>query len=134
MATIALPTNAVPKRNVNGTIVAARDLTPVVAAAADTVEVCELPVGAVVVDFGVRASADLGLVTLGIKGDDITDDPDFFFASGASGANAVVKGNLRLGYEAETEGEVITFDTAAGIILATTGRAWVLYTMDADVA
>lgn len=134
MATIALPTNSVPKRNVTGAIIAARDLTSVVAAAADTVEICELPVGAVVIEVGVNASADPGNILMGVAGDDIVDDPNFFFASAASGSGVTVKANLQLGYEAETEGEVVTFDTSVGIILATTGRAWVVYSMNADVA
>lgn len=133
MATIALPTNSVPKRNVNGAIIAARDLTSVVAAAADTVEICELPVGAVVIEVGVNASADPGNILMGIAGADITNDPNFFFVSAVSGSGVTVKAGLQLGYEAETDGEVVTFDTSVGIIAATTGRAWVVYSMNADI-
>jgi hypothetical protein len=134
MATIALPNNAIPKRNVKGVIIAARDLTNVVAAAADTVEICELPEGATVFEVGMTASADLGNVLAGISGADIVDDPNFFLDTTATGDNVTVIANLRLGYEAETAGEVVTFDTSIGILLATTGRAWAAYTMDADVA
>jgi len=133
MATIALPTNSVPKRNVTGAIIAARDLTSVVASATDTVEICELPVGAVVIEVGANGSADLGNVLMGIKGDDITNDPNFFLDTTATGAGVTAKAGLQLGYEAETEGEVVTFDTSAGILLATTGRAWVVYSMNADI-
>jgi len=132
MATIALPTNSVPKRNVTGAIVASRDLSKVTAAATDTVEICELPIGAVVFEVSVVSNNGLGNTQLGISGSDIVDDVDFFRTAVSQTATQILTGNLRLGYEAQTEGEIVTFTSANGVS-ADEGRAWVLYSMNADI-
>ena len=132
MATISLPTNAPRRRVENGTVAAGVDLSEVTSSATDTVEICELPNGAVVLDVVVQASIDLGALEIGIAGDDITNDVDFFRASAVSGADNAIKGDLRLGYKAETDGEVVTF-TSANAVTAATGRAYAIYSMDVDV-
>ncbi len=134
MAEVALATNAVPKRNVAGTTIAARDLEGVTSTANDEVAICEVPIGSLVTAIDMQSSINLGNVQIGIEGDNVTDDPDFFRAAAASGANAKVSGDLRLPYKVETEGERITFTSVNAVSAVSTGVAAATYTLDGFVS
>lgn len=133
MADVNLPNNAPVRRNVIGAIVAARNLADVTTTAGQSVAICELPVGAVVTEVGVHASIILALTDIGIEGPNIVDDPNFFADNQNHLADNVEFADLRLGYEATTEGEVVTVTPANAITAVSTGRAWVIYSMNADV-
>ena len=130
MATITLPTNAVRKRVETGVVAAGQDLAVIAAngaVGADEIYVCELPLGAYVTRVVVGGLSDLGLTEIGLAGPNVTDDPDFFRASAATGANSSVEADLRLGYKAETEGEVVTFTPTNTPV---DGYVYAEYTMD----
>lgn len=134
MADVPLPTNAISKRNVAGTTVAALDLTKVTTGANQSVAVCELPVGVLVTDIVVQNAENMGNIQLGIEGDNVTDDPDFFLAAVASGANNTIRGNLRLPYEVLTEGERVTLTSVTAITVPATGVCAATYSQDGFVA
>jgi len=133
VADVNLPNNAPVRRNVGGMIIASRNLADVTTAGGESVAICELPVGAVVVTVGAHLSIIMALTDIGIEGPDIVDDPDFFAVNSNHGADDALRANLNMGYEAETEGEVVTFTPANAITAVSTGRAWVSYSLNADV-
>lgn len=138
MADVNLAAGYPVKRNVGGSTHAARSMGPVTAAQNEDVQVCELPLGALVTDIKAVFGGTLGTIgnlTIGIEGANVTDDPDFFLAAAAVTAGATLVGNLQLPYLVETEGESITVRAsgASGIQAAATGQVAATYTMDGFV-
>lgn len=135
MADVALPTGALPKRAVQGAVIAGRRLggtepDSIVTTAGQSAAVIEVPVDALVTSIVVQSSLALTAFTIGIEGDDVTDDIDKFRTSAALTADTRTEATLDLPYLVETEGERIVIDSSAAITSASTGFVMVTYTQD----
>lgn len=135
MADFNLRAGTPPKRVETGVVVAGVDLEPLTVAQNEDVEVCKLPLGAVVTDIVATSDAAIGPVSFGIEGANVVDDVDAFGVAVALTAGITARANLLLPYVVATVGEAITFRPAAvaGIAAVDTGRVMAVYTMDGFV-
>jgi hypothetical protein len=127
--------NAVPKRIETGLVGAGVDLGPLTVAQNEDVQVCELPLGAVLLEILATSNAAIGPVDFGIEGANVTNDVDAFGDAVVLTAGITARGNLLLPYIAATVGEYVTFrpTAVAGIAAVDTGRVIAVYSMDAFV-
>ena len=135
MADVSLPTGALPKRAVQGAMVAGRRLggtepDSIVTTAGQSAAVIEVPVGSLVTSIVAQSSLALANFTVGIEGANISDDVTKFRAAAALTADTRTEMVLDLPYLVETEGEQIVIDSSAAITSGSTGFVMVTYTAD----